>query len=539
MSYTVSDAVEQKLSALLETRAVQAALESIEKDQENSLEEQIRLTCVEAPTYQEQQRAELFKQLLCELGLEDVHIDRGGNVLGLRRGTKPGKKVLVEAHMDTVFPLGSVQGVRREDGYLFAPGISDDTRGLAVILGVIRALNEANITCCSDILFAGTTREEGGGAMGGMKDLLDGMDLKNTDLDVALNAIIGAMVKNGYFNGEDGKILVTVQNNDAAKASEIRTLVVSDIDAALKANSAGASILNQTVSADSQAETFAKEQGISIGKAVFVLNLAALGGDLDPAALSKMSLTELAELVKEKKLDIGKIIDYDADDSLFENIAEGIEDAQLVGIKAELEVAEAKAAALIAAGISGDKASFIKAELERDDGRLYYDIKFRADNVVYEFEINAVTGVIEDREEDREKAVASSSSSAITVEQAKKAALDHAGADSTARVIHAELDKEDGRLVYEVEFVFANAEYEYEIDAATGEIVSYDMEGVRLPAGSGADPEGSRITAEQAEDIALAHAGVARADAVLGLTELDKDDGRTVYEVSFRVDRLE
>jgi len=371
------------------------------------------------------------------------------------------------------------------------------------------------------------------------KDLLDGMDLKNTDLDVALNAIIGAMVKNGYFNGEDGKILVTVQNNDAAKASEIRTLVVSDIDAALKANSAGASILNQTVSADSQAETFAKEQGISIGKAVFVLNLAALGGDLDPAALSKMSLTELAELVKEKKLDIGKIIDYDADDSLFENIAEGIEDAQLVGIKAELEVAEAKAAALIAAGISGDKASFIKAELERDDGRLYYDIKFRADNVVYEFEINAVTGVIEDREEDREKAVASSSSSAITVEQAKKAALDHAGADSTARVIHAELDKEDGRLVYEVEFVFANAEYEYEIDAATGEIVSYDMEGVRLPAGSGADPEGSRITAEQAEDIALAHAGVARADAVLGLTELDKDDGRTVYEVSFRVDRLE
>ena len=175
MAYIVSDDVQRKLAALLEKPAVQTALENIEKDQENSLEEQIRLTCVEAPTYQEQQRAELFKQLLEELGLEDVRIDRGGNVLGLRRGTKPGKKVLVEAHMDTVFPMGSVQGVRRENGCLFAPGISDDTRGLAVILGVIRALNGADITTCSDILFAGTTREEGGGAMGGMKDLLDDM----------------------------------------------------------------------------------------------------------------------------------------------------------------------------------------------------------------------------------------------------------------------------------------------------------------------------------------------------------------------------
>lgn len=173
MPYEISQPVQQALDGLLHQQAVQNALAAIEQDQENSLEEQIRLTCVEAPTYQEQNRAELFAQMLHELGLEDVHIDRGSNVLGLRRGTKPGKKVLVEAHMDTVFPMGSVKGVRRENGCLYAPGISDDTRGLAVILGVIRALNASGITCCSDILFAGTTREEGGGAMGGMKDLLD------------------------------------------------------------------------------------------------------------------------------------------------------------------------------------------------------------------------------------------------------------------------------------------------------------------------------------------------------------------------------
>ena len=175
MAYDVSPAVQQALSALLEKPAVQQALCAIEQDQENSLQEQIRLTCIEAPTYHEEKRAQAFAAILREMGLADVRIDRGGNVLGVRKGTQPGPAVLVEAHMDTVFPLGSVQGVKRENGFLYAPGISDDTRGLAVILGVIRALDEQHITTCRDILFAGTTREEGGGAMGGMKDLLDDM----------------------------------------------------------------------------------------------------------------------------------------------------------------------------------------------------------------------------------------------------------------------------------------------------------------------------------------------------------------------------
>lgn len=172
MSYVVSDKARADLNRLLEHPQVQKALAFIDEDQDNTLTQHIRLTGIEAPTFQEQQRAEAYADMLRQLGLEDVHIDRGGNVIGLRRGTVPGPALLVEAHLDTVFPMGSVKNVDMKDGYLFAPGICDDTRGLINILGVIRALNAAGIATSRDIIFMGTTREEGAGSMGGMKDFL-------------------------------------------------------------------------------------------------------------------------------------------------------------------------------------------------------------------------------------------------------------------------------------------------------------------------------------------------------------------------------
>ena len=88
-----------------------------------------------------------------------------------------------EGHLDTVFPFGTVKEVTERDGFLYAPGIGDDTRALAMLLCLIRALDHAKIKTAGDIVFVGTTREEGMGGLGGMKDFL----ADNDDIDISLS----------------------------------------------------------------------------------------------------------------------------------------------------------------------------------------------------------------------------------------------------------------------------------------------------------------------------------------------------------------
>ena len=172
MQYDVSARAQSAIKALLDHPKVINALEFAKADQPLCLKQHIELTEIEAPTYQESARAEAFSKLLRDEGLENVHIGKGGNVIGVLPGSGSGKKVLVDAHMDTVFPMGSVKKVREENGILYAPGICDDTRALAMILSAIRALKAAGIRPQKDVIFLGSTREEGSGSMGGMVDFL-------------------------------------------------------------------------------------------------------------------------------------------------------------------------------------------------------------------------------------------------------------------------------------------------------------------------------------------------------------------------------
>ncbi|MEA4920532.1 MAG: M20/M25/M40 family metallo-hydrolase [Clostridiaceae bacterium] len=184
MEYTVSQKTRDSLSSLLAAPEVAEGMDFIEKDQDKCIAEQIELTLIEAPTFQEEQRSQVFKAKFEELGLEDVHIDRGGNVVGVRKGSGSGPRVLVEGHLDTVFPFGSVKKVEERDGFLHAPGIGDDTRALAMILSVIRAMNKSKVKNTGDIVFVGTTREEGMGSLGGMKDYLDD---NHQDIDASVS----------------------------------------------------------------------------------------------------------------------------------------------------------------------------------------------------------------------------------------------------------------------------------------------------------------------------------------------------------------
>jgi acetylornithine deacetylase/succinyl-diaminopimelate desuccinylase-like protein len=133
---------------------------------------QMEVSRIPAPPFGEAQRAQWFRTRFIELGLQDVHIDQAGNVLGVRPGTVPGAPcIALTAHMDTVFPAGTPIDIRREGARLFGPGISDNGSGLAALLALANALHETQICTAAPILFVANVGEEGEGDLRGMRQL--------------------------------------------------------------------------------------------------------------------------------------------------------------------------------------------------------------------------------------------------------------------------------------------------------------------------------------------------------------------------------
>ena len=158
---------------LAQDAAVKAALEIVRNAEPQLIEEQVRLCEVEAPPFKEAKRAALYAQLFRDAGLQNVRIDKEGNVLGERPGALPRPHLVFSAHLDTVFPEGTDVTVKREGTMLRGPGIGDDCRGLAVVLGVVRALDQAKVRTPGKITFVGTVGEEGLGDLRGVKYLFN------------------------------------------------------------------------------------------------------------------------------------------------------------------------------------------------------------------------------------------------------------------------------------------------------------------------------------------------------------------------------
>ena len=272
--------------------------------------------------------------------------------------------------------------------------------------------------------------------------VIDGMNLKNTELKVAVNALIGSMVQKGYIRNDNTGILVTVRNDNEDKANKVKAEVLNDINTALSTNSVQATVINQTVKTTVDAKKFATENNISIGKAVFVLNLAAKDSSLDAKELAKMKVSEIANLVVQKGIDIRDIVDYDSDDSIWENIADAIEDidedAREKGIATSAAVENTTVSATTAA--QPQTAAPTQAATQPQSA-----------------------------------APTQAAASGISADRAKQIALSHAGVGS-ANFTKVELDTDDGVRVYEIEFKVGNVEYDYDIDASGGAIISSSSE---------------------------------------------------------------
>ena len=138
---------------------------------ERTLADQEALTSIPAPPFGEDARGRAMARMLVEAGVDSVHVDEAGNVLALLDGRRDAPPVVLAAHLDTVFPPETDVTVRRTGNVLRAPGISDDGRGLAVILAVARCCAEAGVVPRTPVLLAATVGEEGLGDLRGVKYL--------------------------------------------------------------------------------------------------------------------------------------------------------------------------------------------------------------------------------------------------------------------------------------------------------------------------------------------------------------------------------
>jgi acetylornithine deacetylase/succinyl-diaminopimelate desuccinylase-like protein len=167
------DAADQTVRKIVASPQFKAAVAVLDREHDRTVGDIITLTQIQAAPFHEGPKGKAFMAMLKAEGLTDVEMDAEGNVMGLRRGTGPagGPVVVLAAHQDTVFPEGTNVKVRREGTKLFAPGVGDDSRSLAVLLAYIRALDEAKIATKTDILFVGDVGEEGQGDLRGMRYL--------------------------------------------------------------------------------------------------------------------------------------------------------------------------------------------------------------------------------------------------------------------------------------------------------------------------------------------------------------------------------
>jgi di/tripeptidase len=161
------------MQALVKSAGFKTAVATLDREHDRTVADIVTLTEIASPPFKEAARGKAYATMLKAEGLTDVETDAEGNVMGLRRGTGPagGPVVVLAAHLDTVFPEGTPVKVRREGTKLYAPGVGDDTRSLAVVLAYIRALDAAKIKTRSDILFVGDVGEEGPGDLRGMRYL--------------------------------------------------------------------------------------------------------------------------------------------------------------------------------------------------------------------------------------------------------------------------------------------------------------------------------------------------------------------------------
>lgn len=388
-------------------------------------------------------------------------------------------------------------------------------------------------------------------------EILDGMDLKGTQADVAMYAIIGSLLQHGYVDELANSILITVEDNDQVRGEKLQQELIAQADAALANAQVNGAVLAQTLQNSEELSQKAQEYGISTGKAALIQAIVAGSNntktfeDLVGLSINELNLLYTAQAPLEGQTS-GNEQNTGAANAAPITTSGSASQSAYIGLEA------AKEAALKHAGVSASDATFVEAEYDYDDGRMVYEVEFHVKGTEYDYEIDAQTGeVVKYKTEQNGTNTGSSSantSSFIGESAAKAAALSHAGvSESSTKYCNAWLEYDDGRAeCYEVEFMAGNTRYEYKIALTSATVLESEREsyggsgssgqstgqsGSQTSGGSGTSS--TDIGAEKAKSIALNHAGVSASQTSEMKVEQDWDDGVLEYEVEFKAGGVE
>ena len=369
------------------------------------------------------------------------------------------------------------------------------------------------------------------------------MDLSGSSLDVAVNALIGSMLQNGYLNELANSILISVDNDDPVRGADLQARLSAEVDRLLQTDSFSASVLSQTVVRSSELQQMAEQYGITLGKAQLIQDILSRSTLHTFDELAPLSINELNLLLGKETAAATQVT--------------------VVGTASEkgyIGEEKAKTVALERAGVTESELLLYKIGMDTHNGTMVYDVEFTTDSYEFDCDVNAKTGEIVKFEKEHNgvaPAVSAQPDTAqpntnqtageITVEEAKTIALEHAGLTADAvTFVQAKQDYDDGRLVYEIEFVTTSGngylEYDYEIDAATGNILSYDYDAESYT------PQPMTTTPSTATGALIdeATAKLTAVDQVPGAStsdicewKLDYDDGRWEYEGKIIYNQME
>lgn len=285
--------------------------------------------------------------------------------------------------------------------------------------------------------------------------ILDGMDLTGTDMKIAVNAIVGSMLQQGYLNDISNSILVSVQAKDIEKGTGLQEELSASLNRYLESYALSTAVMGQYIAENDEIAEFALQNGISEGKAWLIKSLAAVDTKLSESSLLKLSTQELILLASEKNDEKTPDVSYGS-----------VNKSQYIGKEKALQIALDKA------GVKKSQISEYDVEFECEDGVITYDVDFYCGSIEYEFEIDATLGTVIEYESDGD-GYENGSSGYISKSEAKTIALNKAGLKAS-EIYDYDIELDDGE--YEIEFKYRNMEYEIDIDAKTGKVLKFDKE---------------------------------------------------------------